>query len=86
MNRALAKYRIGMEKIVGAKVHGIVGLVVRPAKADTDTKNRALAAIAEAAAPLVPGGTEVLAGLELGGVPIATALSLRTGIPLALVR
>lgn len=45
-----------------------------------------LAAIAEAAAPLVPPGTEVLAGLELGGVPIATALSLRTGIPAAFVR
>jgi orotate phosphoribosyltransferase len=37
-------------------------------------------------APLLPAGTEVLAGLELGGVPIATALSLRTGLPLAFVR
>ncbi|MDN5861221.1 MAG: orotate phosphoribosyltransferase, partial [Pseudonocardia sp.] len=45
-----------------------------------------LAAITDAAAPLVPPGTEVLAGLELGGVPIATALSLRTGIPAAFVR
>jgi len=45
-----------------------------------------LAAIAEAAAPLVPAGTEVLAGLELGGVPVATALSLRTGLPAAFVR
>ena len=45
-----------------------------------------LAAIAEAAAPLVPDGTEVLAGLELGGVPVATALSLHTGIPAAFVR
>ncbi len=45
-----------------------------------------LAEIAEALVPLVPPGTEVLAGLELGGVPIATALSLRTGIPAAFVR
>ena len=45
-----------------------------------------LAAIAEAAAPLVPIGTEVLAGLELGGVPVATALSLHTGLPAAFVR
>lgn len=45
-----------------------------------------LAAIADAAAPLVPSGTEVLAGLELGGVPIATALSMRTGMPAAFVR
>jgi orotate phosphoribosyltransferase len=36
--------------------------------------------------PLIPPGTEVLAGLELGGVPIATALSLETGIPAAFVR
>lgn len=45
-----------------------------------------LADIAEAMVPLLPAGTDVLAGLELGGVPIATALSLRTGIPAAFVR
>ena len=42
--------------------------------------------IAEALAPLIPAGTEVLAGLEMGGIPIATALSLHTGIPAAFVR
>lgn len=36
--------------------------------------------------PLLPNGTQVLAGLELGGVPIATAISLATGIPTAFVR
>ena len=30
---------------------------------------------------LVPDGTELLGGLELGGVPIATVLSARTGLP-----
>ena len=45
-----------------------------------------LADIATAMVPLLPAGTDVLAGLELGGVPIATALSLRTGIPAAFVR
>jgi orotate phosphoribosyltransferase len=45
-----------------------------------------LRAVAEMAAPLVPEGTEVLAGLELGGVPISTALSLVTGLPQVLVR
>jgi len=45
-----------------------------------------LAAVARAAVPLVPAETEVLAGLELGGVPVATALSLATGLPLAFVR
>ena len=45
-----------------------------------------LGAVAKAAVRLVPSETEVLAGLELGGVPIATALSLETGLPLAFVR
>jgi orotate phosphoribosyltransferase len=35
---------------------------------------------------LLPPGTEVLGGLELGGVPIATVLSSLTGLPLVLVR
>ena len=42
--------------------------------------------IAIAMAPLVPADTEVLAGLEMGGIPIATALSLHTGLPAAFVR
>jgi orotate phosphoribosyltransferase len=35
---------------------------------------------------LVPPQTEVLAGLELGGVPIATAMSLASGLPAVFVR
>jgi orotate phosphoribosyltransferase len=42
--------------------------------------------IGEALAPLVPEGTEVLAGLELGGVPLAVALSRVTGLPALFVR
>lgn len=42
--------------------------------------------IAEKMAPMIPKNTEILAGLELGGVPIATALSLKTGIPVSFVR
>ncbi|HEX6243372.1 MAG TPA: orotate phosphoribosyltransferase [Polyangiales bacterium] len=42
--------------------------------------------IARHMAPLIPAGTEVLAGLELGGVPVATALSFETGLPVAFVR
>lgn len=45
-----------------------------------------LARIAKAMAPMIPEGTEVLAGLELGGVPVATALSLETGLPAVFVR
>lgn len=36
--------------------------------------------------PLIPADTALLAGLELGGVPISTALSLLTGLPQILVR
>lgn len=42
--------------------------------------------IAEAMAPLVPPGTRALAGLELGGVPLAVALSALTGLPTRFVR
>jgi len=45
-----------------------------------------LDAVAAHLVELLPPPTEVLAGLELGGVPVATALSLRTGLPVAFVR
>src|SRR5664280_2809384 len=35
---------------------------------------------------LIPAGTEMLAGLEMGGIPVATALSLGTGIKACFVR
>jgi orotate phosphoribosyltransferase len=42
--------------------------------------------IAQRALPLLPAGTEVLAGIELGGIPLVTALSLFSGLPAAFVR
>jgi orotate phosphoribosyltransferase len=42
--------------------------------------------VAAGLAPMIPGDTDVLAGLELGGVPVATALGLQTGLPLCFVR
>ena len=42
--------------------------------------------IAEALVPLVPPGIDALAGLEMGGIPIATMLSQLTGLPLLFVR
>jgi orotate phosphoribosyltransferase len=45
-----------------------------------------LRSIAFHLAHLVPQGTEVLAGLELGGVPISTALASATGLPVCFVR
>jgi orotate phosphoribosyltransferase len=35
---------------------------------------------------LLPPQTEIIAGLELGGIPLVTALSLKTGLPAAFIR
>lgn len=45
-----------------------------------------LAQIAEHMASLIPSNTDYLGALEMGGIPIATALSLKTGIPIVFVR
>ncbi|WP_406832289.1 orotate phosphoribosyltransferase [Pedococcus sp. KACC 23699] len=42
--------------------------------------------VAEAMQPLVPEDTDLLGGLELGGVPLATMISSITGIPALFVR
>jgi orotate phosphoribosyltransferase len=42
--------------------------------------------IAKAMIALVPKGTEVLAGLEMGGIPIVTMLSQASGLPAAFIR
>jgi len=42
--------------------------------------------VARAMCALIPPDAELLAGLELGGVPIATAMSLETGMPAVFVR
>ena len=36
--------------------------------------------------PLIPERTEILAALEMGGIPLGTALSLKTNLPLCFVR
>ncbi len=36
--------------------------------------------------PLIPENTEILAGLEMGGIPVATALSIISGINASFVR
>ena len=35
---------------------------------------------------LLPEGTELLGGLEMGGIPIATMVSAKTGIPVIFIR
>lgn len=42
--------------------------------------------VAQGLAEMVPPGTDLLGGLELGGVPLATLVSQLTGHPLRLVR
>jgi orotate phosphoribosyltransferase len=42
--------------------------------------------IAERLADLVPDGIDALAGLEMGGIPIATMLSQVTGLPTLFIR
>lgn len=51
-------------------------------EADPETLRR----IAKSMRPLVPAATEILGGLELGGVPLATALGLDMNLPIAFVR
>ncbi|MGW1674554.1 orotate phosphoribosyltransferase [Streptomyces sp. NPDC002324] len=45
-----------------------------------------LAQTAAALAELLPDGTQALAGPALAGVPLVTAVSLRTGLPAAFLR
>jgi orotate phosphoribosyltransferase len=45
-----------------------------------------LARVVEQMFAMVPEDTEMLGGLELGGIPIATVLSARTGLPALFVR
>ncbi|KNB48988.1 phosphoribosyltransferase family protein [Streptomyces caatingaensis] len=42
--------------------------------------------VADAMSVLVPEGAQVLAGVELGGVPLVVALSAATGLPAAFLR
>jgi orotate phosphoribosyltransferase len=51
-----------------------------------EAKPELLKEIARQMKSSIPAGTEVLAGLEMGGIPIATALSLETGLPCVFVR
>ena len=51
-----------------------------------ETDPALLARVAGAMVALVPDDTELLGGLEMGGIPIATVLSSRTGLPALFVR
>jgi len=45
-----------------------------------------LARVAAAMVPLLPDGTDLLGGLEMGGIPIATVVSSQSRVPALFVR
>ncbi len=51
-----------------------------------EAKPELLMAIAKIMQPLIPAETEIIAGLEMGGIPVVTALSIVSGLPSAFVR
>ena len=51
-----------------------------------ESQPKVLREIARALVPLLPQDTEILGALEMGGIPIATAIALETGLPVVFVR
>lgn len=51
-----------------------------------ESNPRLLGEIAKHMSGFIPKNTDYLGALEMGGIPIATALSLETGIPVVFVR
>ena len=51
-----------------------------------ETRPKLLDAIAECMEKMLNSDVSRIAGMELGGVPLATALSLKTGLPFIIVR
>lgn len=51
-----------------------------------ETQPDILSAVAEGLIPKLPSNTDILAGPELGAIPLVTAVGLKTGIPFLLVR
>jgi orotate phosphoribosyltransferase len=51
-----------------------------------ETQPSILGAVAEGLSEKIPAGTDLLAGPELGAIPLVTAVGLRTGISFLLVR
>ncbi len=51
-----------------------------------EAEPKLLMEIAKIMKTLIPRGTEIIAGLEMGGIPVVTALSVESGIKSAFVR
>lgn len=55
-------------------------------KYQLEARPELLKAIGDGMAELLPVDTRVLAGLEMGGIPVASAISLETSLPCVFVR
>jgi len=64
----------------GRKSHYIID------KYGFETRPELMREIARKLAVMLPGDVDRLAGVELGGVPLVTAVALQTGIPFVIVR
>ncbi len=53
---------------------------------EASTYPEVLDAMTDALSELLPGDAEVIAGPELGGVPLVSVLSVKAGVPMAIVR
>lgn len=51
-----------------------------------ETNPKCLAAIGERIAKMVPAGTQRLAGIEIGSIPLAAISSVKSGMPFVIVR
>jgi len=51
-----------------------------------EAEPKLLTEIAKIMHPLIPRETEIIAGLEMGGIPVVSALSIQSEIPAAFVR
>lgn len=51
-----------------------------------ETNPKCLAAIGERIATMIPAGTQRLAGIEIGSIPLAAIASVKSGMPFVIVR
>lgn len=51
-----------------------------------ETEPKLLDSVTQYLSEMIPADTKRLAGVEIGAIPLATALSLKTGIPFVIVR
>jgi orotate phosphoribosyltransferase len=86
--------RDGLAREIYHRTHLTGDFVLRSGKRSTEYFDKylfesdptLLRAVGEAMVPLIPPRTDALAGLELGGIPLATMLSQLTGLPALFVR